>query len=125
MKSVDFIAMTREESMKSKIRKAFVLKLKPDALDEYVYWHENMWPELQAELFNQGIAEITLYEIDDKVFLFSYVEDEAAWNRLWDTEVHHRWARERMVPLMHYRQDGVVDAQEMREIWHFVTKAKT
>lgn len=111
--------------MKGKIRKAFVLKLKPDALDEYVYWHENMWPELQAELFNQGIAEITLYEIDDKVFLFSYVEDEAAWNRLWDTEVHHRWARERMVPLMHYRQDGVVDAREMREIWHFVPKATT
>jgi len=105
------------------VRKAFALRLKPGSLDRYIYWHDNIWPELKAEIAKQGIAEITLYQIDDKVFLFSSVKDEGAWNRLWDSEIHHRWARERMEPLMHYRDDGVVDAREMREIWHFKPNA--
>ncbi len=100
-------------------RKAFMLRLKPNALDEYIYWHDNIWPELKAEIAKSGVAEITLYQIDDKVLLFSLVKDEDSWKRLWDSEIHHRWAKERMQPLMHYHPDGVVDASEMREIWHF------
>ena len=34
--------------MAETIRKAFVLRLKPGALDQYIYWHDNIWPELQA-----------------------------------------------------------------------------
>lgn len=107
------------------IRKVFALRLKPESLDQYIYWHDNIWPELKAEIAKHGIAEITLYQIDDKVFLFSRVKDADAWNRLWDTEIHHRWAKERMEPLMHYRDDGVVDAREMREIWHFEPSAES
>ena len=109
--------------MGDRIRKAFVLRLKPESLDQYIYWHDNMWPELKSEIAKQGIAEITLYQIDDKVVLFSLIKDEEAWKRLWDSGVHHRWAKERMEPLMHYREDGVVDAREMREIWHFEPSA--
>lgn len=101
------------------VRKAFVLKLKPGALDTYIYWHDNVWPELKAEIRDQGIAEITLWQLDDLVFLHSEVRDEESWARLWDSEIHHRWASELMEPLMFYRPDGVVDSREMREIWHF------
>jgi L-rhamnose mutarotase len=101
------------------VRKAFVLKLKPGALDEYIHWHDNIWPELKEEIRAQGIAEITLWQLDDLVFLHSEVNDEDAWARLWDSEIHHRWASERMDPLMFYRPDGVVDSRELREIWHF------
>jgi hypothetical protein len=30
-----------------------------------------------------------------------------------------------MSPLMHYRDDGVVDSREMREIWHFTPGDKS
>jgi L-rhamnose mutarotase len=100
------------------IRKAFVLKLKPGALDDYIYWHDNIWPDLQAEIAKQGIAEITLFNLDDTIVLYSQVNDESAWTRLWDSEVHHRWG-ELMNQFMHYRDDGVVDSRELREIWHF------
>jgi L-rhamnose mutarotase len=105
------------------IRKAFVLKLKPDSLETYIYWHNNMWPELQQEIAAQGIAEISLYQIDDLVFLHSRISDPDAWTRRWNSEIHHRWASELMDPLMHYRDDGIVDARELREIWHFVPNA--
>ena len=108
--------------MAETIRKAFLLRLKPGALDQYVYWHDNIWPELQQEIARQGIAEISLFQIDDTIFLHSRVNDPEAWTRLWDSEVHHRWA-ELMAPLMHYRDDGIVDARELREIWHFTPDA--
>ena len=104
------------------IRKAFVLKLKPDALDQYTYWHDNIWQELRAEIERQGIAEISLFQIDDTIFLHSRINDPEAWTRLWDSEVHRRWG-ELMGPLMHYRDDGIVDSRELREIWHFTPTA--
>ncbi len=109
--------------MAEPMRKAFVLRLKPGALDQYIYWHDNIWPELQAEIAKQGIAEITLYQLDDMIFLHSRINDPEAWTRLWDSDVHHRWGSELMSPLMHYRDDGVVDSRELREIWHFAPGA--
>jgi L-rhamnose mutarotase len=103
------------------IRKAFVLKLKPGALDDYIYWHDNIWPELQQEIASQGIAEISLFQLDDMIFLHSRVSDPEAWTRLWDSDVHRRWG-ELMNPLMHYRDDGIIDSRELREIWHFTPK---
>ena len=108
--------------MAEMIRKAFLLRLKSGALEEYIHWHDNIWPDLQQEIARQGIAEISLFQLDDMIFLYSRVSDEEAWTRLWDSEVHHRWG-ELMSPLMHYRDDGVVDSREMREIWHFVPGA--
>ena len=99
-------------------RKAFMLRLKPGTLDQYVYWHDNIWPELQEEIAKQGIAEITLFNLDDMIVLYSEIKEPEAWARLWDSDVHKRWG-ELMNEFMHYRDDGVVDNRELREIWHF------
>ena len=68
--------------MAETIRKAFLLKLKPGALDDYIYWHDNIWPELQQEIARQGIAEISLFQVDEMIFLHSRVIDPEAWTRL-------------------------------------------
>lgn len=105
--------------MADAIRKVFILRLKPNALEQYIYWHDNIWPELQEEIANQGIAEISLYNLDDMVILVSKITQPDAWAKLWDSDVHKRWG-ELMNPMMHYRDDGVVDSREAKEIWHFV-----
>jgi L-rhamnose mutarotase len=110
--------LRRSHPLAETIRKAFVLKLKPGALDDYIYWHDNIWPELQQEIARQGIAEISLFQLEDMIFLHSRVNDPEAWTRLWDSDVHRRWG-ELMSPLMHYRHDGIIDSRELREIWHF------
>lgn len=104
------------------IPKAFVLKLKPGALEQHVHWHDNIWPDLQREIGRQGIAEISLFHIDDTVFLHSRVADAEASTRLRDSEVHHRWG-DLIAPLMHDRDDAIVESREPREIWHFVPDA--
>lgn len=104
------------------IRKAFTMRLKPGALAEYKRHHDNIWPELVTEVEKSGIGTITTFEQDPVLFLFSEITDEGAWDRLWHTEIHDRWAKV-MGPYMMFREDGIVDAGELREIFRCETNA--
>ena len=104
------------------IRRAFTMRLKPEALAEYKHHHDNIWPELVDEIQRAGIASITTFQRDLDLFLISEIADEAAWDRLWNSEVHKRWA-EVMQPLMHLRDDGIVDAGSLMEVFHLTTSA--
>jgi L-rhamnose mutarotase len=101
-------------------RRAFTMRLKPNALVEYKQHHDNIWPELVDEIERAGIASITTFQRDDDLFLVSEIADEAAWDRLWTSEVHRRWA-ELMQPLMNMRDDGIVEAHDLIEIFHVTT----
>jgi L-rhamnose mutarotase len=102
-------------------RRAFLLRLKEGALPDYIRWHDEIWPELLAEIKASGIASVTLFEADPVVVLYSEVYDREAWDRLWHSEIHARWADEVMKPLMDYTDEGVVDARDLKEIWHLDT----
>ncbi len=106
------------------IRRAFTMRLKPGSLAEYRYHHDNIWPELVAEIERSGIASITTFQRDLDLFLVSEIADEAAWDKLWNSPVHQRWA-EVMQPLMHLRDDGIVDAGELVEVFHIKTFGQT
>jgi L-rhamnose mutarotase len=105
------------------IRRAFTMRLKPNSLAEYKKKHDEIWPELVAEIEREGIASITTFEADPVLFLFSEIHDEGAWDRLWATEIHARWAKV-MEPYMEFRPDGIVDSGELREIFHLETGRK-
>jgi L-rhamnose mutarotase len=104
------------------IRRAFTMRLKPDSLAEYKQHHDNVWPDLVAEIERSGIAQITTFQRGLDLFLFSQINDADSWDRLWTSPVHRRWA-ELMEPLMHLREDGIVDAGELTEIFHLQTPA--
>jgi L-rhamnose mutarotase len=104
------------------IRRAFTLRLKPGALAEYKAHHDRIWPELVEEIERCGIARMTAFEADPVIFYYSEILDEEAWDRLWRTEVHDRWG-ELFKPLMAFNDDGIVDAGDLREIFHLETKA--
>lgn len=104
------------------IRRAFTMRLKPGALAEYRRQHDNIWAELVAEIERSGIASMTIFESDPQLFLYSEISDAEAWDKLWHSEVHDRWA-ELMNPLMEFRPDGIVESSEVREVFHLETKA--
>ncbi len=104
------------------IRRAFTLRLKPVAFEQYKYHHDHLWPELVEEIERSGIATITTFRRDLDMFLYSEIYDEAAWDKLWGSEVHRRWA-EVMDPLMEMRDDGIVASGELTEIFHVSTNA--
>jgi L-rhamnose mutarotase len=105
------------------IRRAFTMRLKPGGLAEYKRNHDQIWPELVAEIERQGIAQITIFEHDETLFLYSEVRDEAAWDRLWHTEIHDRWG-EIMDPLMVFGDDGIVASSELGEVFNLETGAR-
>ena len=104
------------------IRRAFVMRLKPGGLDDYRHHHAEIWPELVAEIERQGIARITIFEDDPQLFLYSEISDVEAWDRLWASAIHDKWA-EVMNPLMEFGDDGLVDSTEVREVFHLKTAA--
>jgi L-rhamnose mutarotase len=99
------------------IRRAFTMRLQSGTLAEYRRHHDAIWPELVSEIERQGIAQLTIFENDPVLFLYSEITDEEAWDRLWSSEIHDRWA-EIMKPLMEFGPDGVVASTELREVFH-------
>ena len=104
------------------IRRAFTMRLKPGAMAEYKKQHDNIWPELVAEIEKSGIATMTTFEADPVLFLFSEITDEEAWDRLWHTEIHTKWGKV-FEPLMEFNSEGIVDSHTLREIFHLDTQA--
>jgi L-rhamnose mutarotase len=104
------------------IRRAFTMRLKSGAFSEYKRHHDNIWPDLVREIEASGIAQITTFRSGDSLFLYSEILDEAAWDRLWGSEVHRRWATV-MEPLMFLKPDQTVDFGELTEIFHVDTPA--
>ena len=84
--------------------------------------HDAIWAELIAELEKSGIADMTIFENDPVLVLYSVITDVEAWDRLWHSEVHDRWAV-LMSPLMEFNSDGIVNSTELREVFHLETNA--
>ena len=98
-------------------RVAFTMRLRPGGLSEYRRLHDGIWPELVAELEAAGIRNMTIFENDPVLFLYSEVEDDEAWERLWATATHERWG-ELMAPLMALKDGGAPDSTTVREVFH-------
>ena len=106
------------------IRRAFTMKLKPGAVEEYIRHHDSIpqeWSQLVDEIRDSGIAQITTFRNGLDLFLYSQIVDEKAWDKLWNSTIHRKWA-ELMEPLMHLDENGIVQAGELTEIFHWETR---
>jgi L-rhamnose mutarotase len=80
-------------------RACFLLRVRPDRLDEYRERHAAVWPEMRAALQNAGWHNYSLFLRDDGL-LVGYVEVEdlaAAQAAMAATEVNAQW-QEQMAP---------------------------
>ena len=77
-------------------RVCFVLRVRPDRLEEYKERHRNVWPEMQDALRGTGWRNYSLF-LDDDGLLVGYVETDdfaAAQQAMAATEVNARWQAE-------------------------------
>lgn len=98
------------------MRQAFLMRLKPGALDDYRRHHRAVWPELEQAMAEAGIERFSIFEADPVLVISSEVIDEGAWPRLWESDVHQRWS-EVMEPLLEAGPDGAIESVEMREVY--------
>ncbi len=77
-------------------RVCFVLRVKPDRLEEYKQRHRVVWPEMQAALRETGWRNYSLFLGPDGL-LVGYLETEdfdRARAEMARREVNERWQRE-------------------------------
>jgi L-rhamnose mutarotase len=88
-------------------RSAFVLRVRPDRIDEYVEAHRNVWPEMLDALRGAGIRNYSIYRAENEVFGYFEADDlTAAAEYLAQQEVCTRW-QDAMAELL---EDRVPDA---------------
>jgi L-rhamnose mutarotase len=73
-------------------RSAFVLRVRPDKVDEYVEAHQNVWPEMLAALRESGIRNYTIFRSGNEMFGYFEADDlEAAGRYMAAQEVNAGW----------------------------------
>jgi L-rhamnose mutarotase len=73
-------------------RSAFVLRVRPDKIDEYVDAHRNVWPEMLDALRNAGIRNYTIFRNGNEMFGYFEADDlGAAGAYMAKQEVNARW----------------------------------
>ena len=73
-------------------RRGFVLRVKPDRIDEYVEAHRHVWPEMLEALRAAGIRNYTIFRAGNEVFGYFEADDRArAEEYLAAQDVSTRW----------------------------------
>ena len=84
-------------------RSAFVLRVRPDRIEEYVAAHAEVWPEMLDALKQSGIRNYSIFRDGSQVFGYFEGDDLDAAARYLDAqEVCTRW------------QDAMADLLEER-----------
>jgi L-rhamnose mutarotase len=73
-------------------RTAFVLRVRPEKIDEYIRAHEDVWPEMLDALRGAGIRNYTIFRDGNRMFGYFEADDLAAAERyLAEQDVSTRW----------------------------------
>lgn len=73
-------------------RSAFVLRVKPSRIDEYVAAHAEVWPEMLDALRDAGIRNYSIFRAGNSVFGYFEADDLAAADRYLSAQaVCTRW----------------------------------
>ena len=84
-------------------RTGFVLRVKPDKVDDYVRAHRKVWPEMLEALKAAGVCNYTIFRAGTEMFGYFEAEDlECAQAHLATQAVSARW------------QDAMADLLEQR-----------
>jgi L-rhamnose mutarotase len=84
-------------------RTAFVLRVRPGRIDEYVEAHRSVWPEMLDALRNAGIRNYTIFRAADEMFGYFEADDLAAAELyLSQQDVCRRW-QDQMAELLEER----------------------
>jgi L-rhamnose mutarotase len=88
-------------------RSAFVLRVRPDKVDEYVEAHKDVWPEMLEALRAAGIRNYTIFRSGNEMFGYFEADDLAVAGAYMEAQdVSARW-QDSMAELL---QERVPDA---------------
>jgi L-rhamnose mutarotase len=95
------------------------MKLKPGNVAEYKRRHDEIWPELAAELRAAGVSDYSIFLDEETLTLFAVqkLSDNNTAAALPNSPVVRRWW-ESMSPLMEVHPDHSPVCVELAEVFH-------
>ena len=103
-------------------RVGFLMKIRPETLQEYTEHHANVWPEMLEALRRNGWRNYSIFAKDDGT-LFGYVEVDESFEKSLEgmagEEVNDRW-QEFMAPYFEIPEGGHPDQFmiELTQVFH-------
>jgi len=106
----------KEHRMK---RNAFAMQLKPGNEAEYKRRHDEIWPELKAELRKAGVSDYSIYLDPQTLRLFAIqrLADDETSDALPQSPIMHRWW-DFMKDLMETNPDNSPKVWPLTEMFH-------
>ena len=99
-------------------RVAFVIRLRPGALEEYARWHAEIWPEMSALLTEAGVSDYSIWVSGD--LLVGTLEASPDWataRAIMDaSSVQAAWS-EQMADLIEWEVDDDGNLPLLREVF--------
>lgn len=60
---------------------ALDLKDDPKLIEEYKKYHEKVWPEIEASIFNSGIESMEIYLVSNRLFMIMEVNESFSFDK--------------------------------------------
>ena len=101
------------------IRGAFLMKLKPGFEAEYKKRHDEIWPELSAQLADAGVSDYTIWLDEATLTLFASwkLTEDNTTAELPSTEIVQKWWAH-MADLMECNPDHSPVCTPVTEVFH-------
>ena len=101
------------------IRKASIMTVYKDQYDEYQKRHDELWPEMEAELKAHGVHNYSIFLEKEKGKLFAYleIEDEEKWSEMPNTAINKKWW-DYMEPIMETNPNNSPVSIDLKEVFH-------
>ena len=100
-------------------RNAFTMKLKPGCEAEYKKRHDEIWPDLAAELSKAGVSDYSIFLDEETLTLFAVqkLSDDNTADALPQTDMVKTWWAY-MADLMDTNPDHSPVCKPLREVFH-------
>jgi L-rhamnose mutarotase len=100
-------------------RHAFKMQLKPGVVAEYKNRHDEIWPELAAELKAAGVSDYSIFLDEETLTLFAVQKlgEKNSAGELPKLPIVRKWW-DYMAPLMETHADNSPVAEPLKEVFH-------
>ncbi len=101
------------------VRKALIMNVYPEYIDEYIKRHNELWPEMEKVIKEHGCKSYSIYVDRNTNTLFAYleIEDLETWSKVADTEINRKWW-DYMAPIMETNPDNSPVEIPLEEAFH-------
>ncbi len=100
-------------------RVAFKMRLKPGVVAEYKKRHDEIWPELAAELKAAGVSDYSIFLDEETLTLFAVQKlgEKNSVANLPESSIVRKWWNH-MAPLMETQPDNSPVVKPLKEVFH-------